>query len=83
MLEFNERKKLTLDYFASRQWVRQKVYAIALGIYPTRAVYSYLLRLHRWGLMWRGYDATGHIVYHLSPRGARRLLYLKVLRSPA
>lgn len=74
MRGFNERKFATLDYFAARQWVRPKYYAVALGIYPVRAVYSYLLRLHRWGLLWRGYDVSGHVVYHLSPRGARRLL---------
>jgi hypothetical protein len=83
MLKFNERKSLTLDFFASRQWVRPKVYAVALGIYPTRAVYSYLLRLQRWGLLWRGYDQTGHIVYMLSPRGARWRLRHKVIRSRA
>jgi hypothetical protein len=82
-LGFNERKLLTLDYFASRQWVRPKVYAVALGIYPTRASYSYLKRLQRWGLLWRGRDITGHVVYHLSPRGAQRLIWKKVIRSSA
>jgi len=72
--KFNERKALTLEYFSSRRWTRPRAYGVALGIYPTRAVYSYLLRLHRWRYLHRGRDVRGQIVYKLSPRGAQWLL---------
>jgi hypothetical protein len=71
---YNQRKAQALTYFAQREWVRPPDYAVASGIYPTKRVYTYLLRLRRWGLLWRGHDVRGRVVYRLSPRGARWLL---------
>jgi hypothetical protein len=73
-MQFNERKLETLRYFARRQWTRPAEWAAGVGFYPIRASYSYLKHLQRWGLLLRGRDVTGRIVYKLSPRGATWLL---------
>lgn len=72
--KFNQRKKKTLEYFATRGWTYAPRAAVDLGVYPTRAEASYLLRLHRWGLLYRARDRRGRVIYRLSPRGARWLL---------
>jgi hypothetical protein len=71
---YNERKHETLKYFSRREWIRPAQWAIDAGVYPIRRSYTYLKRLHRWSLLERGHDFTGHVVYRLSPRGARWLL---------
>jgi hypothetical protein len=73
-VEFNERKHQTLAFLSRREWIRPREYGAAVGFYPTRAAFTYLLRLQRMGLLHRGRDFSGHIVYRLSPRGARWLL---------
>jgi hypothetical protein len=71
---YNERKRQTFEFFAVRQWVEVPVYAVAVGMYPIRASYRYLKKLHRYNYLWRGRDFRGRVVYCLSPRGARWLL---------
>jgi hypothetical protein len=71
---YNERKLHTLRYFSRRQWVRPAQWSIDVDLYPIRSSYKYLKHLHRWGLLSRGHDSTGHLVYRLSERGARWLL---------
>ena len=44
---------------------------------PVRAAYSYLLRLHRWGLLQRERDPRGLIIYSLTERGRDRLDWLR------
>lgn len=76
--KFNERKRRTLEYLSSRGWTHPTTYAADLGYFPSKASYSYLLHLHRWGLLYRGHDRRGRIVYRISRRGA-----LWLLRRPA
>lgn len=71
---FNQRKFEALTYFSRREWVRPTVYAVGVGMYPTRRAYTYLLRLQGWRYLWRGHDLRGRVVYRLSPRGAEWLL---------
>ena len=49
-------------------------WAVLAGFYPTRASFSYLLRLHRMGLLRRHRDWRRRITYQLSSHGARWLL---------
>ena len=73
-MEFNERKRQTLHFFAARQWVQVPSYAVAVSMYPIRSCYRYLKKLHQYHYLRRGRDVRGRIVYRLSPRGARWLL---------
>lgn len=74
---YNKLKKRALEIFARHGgWLSPRQWAVQVGFYPVRAAYSYLLRLHRFGLLERG--STGRsIVYQLSVRGKRRLDWLK------
>jgi hypothetical protein len=45
--------------------------------YPIRAAYSYLLRLHRFGLLDRE-TTMGRVVYKTSERGRNRLSWLRI-----
>ena len=80
---FNERKRQTFEFFASRQWVRVPVYAVAVSIYPIRSSYRYLKKLHKYHYLCRGHDITGRLVYRLSPRGAMWLLKRRQAQNPA
>ena len=71
---FNQRKRQTLEFFASRQWVRVPGYAVEVSMYPVRSSYRYLKKLHEYHYLHRGRDIRGHLVYRLSPRGATWLL---------
>ena len=71
---FNERKWQTLHFFSKREWVRVGVYAVGVSMYPIRSSDCYLNKLHKYNYLNRGYDVTGHLVYRLSPRGAKWLL---------
>ena len=71
----NERKLQVLEAFATNAAMRPVQLAPEVGIYPFRRAYTYLLRLHRWGYLQRRRDHKGRIVYRLSPRGARYLLW--------
>jgi hypothetical protein len=76
---FNERKKETLEYFSRRRWVRPPSWSRDRGVYPIRRGYTYLKKLHKWGLLHRGHDVRGLLVYRLSPRGASWLLRNRAL----
>jgi hypothetical protein len=80
---FNERKRQTFEFFASRQWVRVPVYAVAVSMYPIRSSYRYLKKLHKYHYLSRGHDITGRLVYRLSPRGAMWLLKRHQAENPA
>jgi hypothetical protein len=71
---YNERKRQTFEFFAMREWVDVRVYAVGVGMYPIRSCYRYLKKLHKYNYLWRSRDFRGRIVYRLSPRGARWLL---------
>jgi hypothetical protein len=74
---FNSLKVLALSAFVNRGWLNPPVWAVLVGFYPARASYTYLLRLHRFGLLDRRRDASGLIIYALSDRGAKRLNWLR------
>ncbi len=73
---YNERKKRTLEIFqrAYPDSIRPEAYAVKLGRYPTRAAYSYLLKLWQWGLLSR---QTGPVRYRITQKGRRRLAWLR------
>ena len=73
----NSLKRRVLGVFASeRNWLDVPTLAKRVGCYPMRGMYSYLGRLWRYGLLRRGKDARGRVVYRLSPRGEQRLRWL-------
>ena len=78
---YNVLKKRALEIFDCHGgWLSPPEWAVRAGFYPIRASYSYLLRLHRFGLLERR-DSAGSILYHLSNRGRLRLAWLeRVLR---
>ena len=73
----NRLKKRALEIFEQRGWLNPPMWAVLSGFYPARAAYSYLLRLHRFGLLLRREDAEGLLVYGLSRRGRERLQWLR------
>lgn len=75
-MQFNERKRQTLAIFQSRGWLSPPTWAVLADFRPVRAGYSYLLHLHRWGLLERRRDARGLVLYRLSGRGQQRLAWL-------
>jgi hypothetical protein len=75
-MQFNERKRQGLAIFAERDWLNPPAWAALAGFYPTRAAYSYLARLARWGLLERRQKVRGLLLYRLSERGRRRLAWL-------
>jgi hypothetical protein len=75
--KFNLLKRRTLEVFEERGWMNPVLWAVLVGFYPARASYSYLLRLHRFGLLLRRKDASGLVLYALSKRGCERLAWLR------
>ncbi|MGB7155257.1 MAG: hypothetical protein WBD08_13755, partial [Candidatus Acidiferrales bacterium] len=52
-------------------------FAVFARFYPIRAAYTYLRRLHRWGLLLRSRDRRGRLLYTISERGLGRLTWLR------
>ena len=75
--KFNLLKRRALEVFEERGWMNPVLWAVLVGFYPARASYSYLLRLHRFGLLQRRKDEKGLILYALSERGIERLAWLR------
>jgi len=75
--KFNLLKKRALEAFEQRGWMNPILFAVLVGFYPARSSYSYLLRLHRFGLLRRKQDASGLLLYSLSKRGIQRLAWLR------
>ena len=74
---YNKLKEHALRVFERHGgWIRPTEWAVLASFYPIRSAYSYLLRLHRFGLLER-YRTSGRIVYRLSERGSSRLEWLK------
>jgi hypothetical protein len=76
-LGYNVRKAQTLAIFERGGRLSPSAWAVLASFYPIRASYSYLVRLHRFGLLHRGRDARGRVSYSLSARGRRRLAWLQ------
>ena len=75
---YNRLKRHALEIFEHDNWLTPPRWAVLAGFRPTRSAYTYLLRLHRFGLLDRS-SARGVIAYHLSSRGKARLAWLKEL----
>ena len=67
-MQFNERKRQALSIFEQRGWLDPRAWAVLAGFRPIRAAYTYLLRLHRWGLLERGNNLSGLVLYRLTAR---------------
>jgi hypothetical protein len=76
-LGYNARKAQALAIFERRGRLNPSDWAILARFYPIRSSYSYLVRLHRFGLLRRSRDARGRVAYSLSTRGRRRLAWLQ------
>jgi len=73
---YNQLKKRALEIFAHHGgWLAPPEWAVLSEFYPIRASYSYLLRLHRFGLLERRRSAVS-VLYQLSERGRQRLAWL-------
>ncbi len=77
MRGYNELKGVGLEAFLDRGWLTPSAWAVLVGMCPTRAAYSYLKRLHRFGLLQRQRNANGFVLYRLSERGQARLTWLR------
>ena len=74
---YNKLKKRALQIFERHgSWLSPPEWAVLAAFHPTRASYSYLLRLHRFGLLDRRHSA-GLVFYQLSNRGRLRLAWLE------
>jgi hypothetical protein len=78
----NSLKCRALAAFDSCGSLNPPTWAIVAGMTPARSAYTYLLRLHRFGLLERNRDARGLLVYSLSARGRQRLAWLRRVQSP-
>ncbi len=58
-----------LQALDGRGWVNPPMVAVLADVYPIRAASTWLLRLHRLGLIRRRQDARGLVLYAISPRG--------------
>jgi hypothetical protein len=75
--KFNFLKMRALEAFEKRGSLNPVLFAVHVGFYPARAAYTYLLRLHRFGLLLRQKDSNGMICYAISTRGIERLDWLR------
>ena len=73
---YNALKIIALRVFERTGWLSPVRFARIVQFTPKRAAYSYLGRLHRWGLLHRMRDPSGRILYRLSRRGTARLEWL-------
>jgi DNA-binding transcriptional regulator PaaX len=74
---YNKLKKHALEVFERHGgWISPPQWAVMAGFYPVRAAYSYLLRLHRFGLLERQ-ARLGGVFYSLSEKGRRRVAWLR------
>jgi len=73
---YNMLKKRALEVFERHGgWLSPPAWSGLAGFYPVRAAYSYLLRLHRFGLLERRSSSAG-ILYSLSEKGRQRVAWL-------
>jgi len=82
MNRYNKLKIRTLDVFAYAPgaWFRPGEVAERLDFVPSRAVWTYLKRLWRFGLLERHTSGTGTLKYELSEGGAARIRWLRSQR---
>jgi hypothetical protein len=80
--ESNSLKRRALEAFARYGALNPPAWAVLVGMRPVRSSYSYLLRLHRFGLLSRNRDGRGFLTYCLSERGQSRLKWLQSHQPP-
>ena len=78
----NSLKRRALEIFKLYGALNPPAWAVLAEFFPIRASYSYLLRLHRFGLLHRDRDSSGVLIYSLSDRGRERLRWLQIPKSP-
>ena len=78
-LPYNARKRRILSVLEQvyPKGMRADALAWNAGVSPKRAVYWRLNRLWRFGLLQRRRNAQGLLVYRISERGRRRLIWLQ------
>ena len=78
-LPYNARKRRILSVLERvyPKGMRADALAWKAGVSPKRAVYWRLNRLWRFGLLQRRRNAQGLLVYRISERGRRRLIWLQ------
>src|SRR5262249_26025352 len=79
---FNELKFRALEVFKLYGPLNPPAWSALTEFFPVRASYSYLLRLHRFGLLSRTRDRAGLLLYSLSDRGRERLKWLQIPNGP-
>jgi hypothetical protein len=80
--QFNSLKRRALEVFRMYGPLNPPAWAVLAGMQPIRSSYSYLLRLHRCGLLNRDRDPRGFLIYTISERGLERLRWLSSLENP-
>ena len=78
----NSLKRQALEIFELHGPLNPPEWAVLAGMYPIRSSYTYLLRLHRFGLLHRGRDYRGALLYSISERGCERLRWLQFTNDP-
>lgn len=78
----NSLKMRALEIFAKCGPLNPPAWAVLAAFHPVRASYTYLLRLHRFGLLNRTRDESGLPLYSLSDRGRERLKWLSIPNGP-
>jgi excisionase family DNA binding protein len=77
---FKVSKHCTLEIFERCGWLNPVAWALLASDQPARAAYSYLLHLHRLGLLLRRHNTNGLLLYGLSKQGSRRLGWLRAMQ---
>jgi hypothetical protein len=78
----NSLKCHALDIFVLYGNLNPAAWAVLAQMHPARAAYTYLLRLHRLGLLNRARDPRGLLIYSISERGRERLRWLSSQHNP-
>lgn len=74
--QYNAAKKRALQLFADRGgWMYVHTFADLAGVQPVRRAFTYLLRLHNFGLLDRAKDASGKLIYRITEQGRQRLRF--------
>ena len=73
----NSLKIRVLGALERRGWVNAPMLSALASFHPVRAVYTYMNRLRRWGLVERRKPLGGMILYRISQRGRERLVWLQ------
>jgi len=74
----NSLKRRALEILLSYGPLNPPAWALLANMRPVRSSYSYLLRLHRFGLLIRERDSKGLLIYKISERGRQRLNWLQI-----